>query len=153
MHSRIIKKSSAVDELLQSSRNVKEVQEQMKQTDDKFKMLMEVHKEYNSLLILEMQEQDEESFDDVDENMLSLKNKIHNWIKDAELERRTTMKQRICSRSKVSKRSVSRKSSSSSLSKRSSKSDKALKEKLKMANLLAKAEFIEKKQSAKINEK
>ena len=146
MHSRIIKKSSAVDELLQSSRNVKAVQEQMKQTDDKFKMLMEVHKEYNSLLILEMQEQDEEWFDDVDENMLSFKNKIHNWIKDAELERRATMKQRICSRSKVSKRSVSRKSSSSSLSKRSSKSDKALKEKLKMANLLAKAEFIEKKQ-------
>ena len=29
----------------------------MIQTDDKFKILMDVHKEYNSLLLLEMQEQ------------------------------------------------------------------------------------------------
>ena len=53
---------------------------------------MEVHKEYNSLLPLEIQEQDEEWFDDVDEDLLSFKNKIHNWIKDTELERRATMK-------------------------------------------------------------
>ena len=101
-----------------------------------------------------MQEQDEEWFDDVDEDMLSLKNKIHNWIKDAELERRATFKQRasVCSRVEVSKISVSRKSSSSSSSKRSSKSVMALKEKLKMAELLAEAEFIEKKHSAKIKE-
>ena len=32
----------------------------MIQIDDKFKMLMEVHKEYNSLLPLEMQEQDKD---------------------------------------------------------------------------------------------
>ena len=86
--------------------------------------------------------------------MLSFKNKIHNWIKDAELERGATMKQRasICSKSKVSRKSVSRKSSSSSSSKRSSKSGMTLKEKLKIAELLAEAEFIEKKQSAKVNE-
>ena len=64
----------------------------MIQIDDKFKMLMEVHKEYNSLLPLEIQEQDEEWFDDVDEDLLSFKNKILNWIKDTELERRATMK-------------------------------------------------------------
>ena len=154
LHSKIIKKSSAVDELLYSSRNVEAVQEQMTQVDDKCKMLMEVHKKYNSLLPLEMQEQDGEWFDDVDEDMLSFNNKINNWIKDAELERRATMKQRalVCSRSGVSKKSVSRKLSSSSSSQRSSKSDMALKEKLKMAELLAEAEFIEKKQLAKINE-
>ena len=63
----------------------------------------------------------------------------HNWIKDAELGRRATMKKTtsICSRSEISKKSVSRKSLSSSSSKRSSKSDMALKEKLKMAELLA----------------
>ena len=38
----------------------------MIQIDDKFKMLMEVHKEYNSLLPLEMQEQNEEWLDDID---------------------------------------------------------------------------------------
>ena len=55
--------------------------------------------------------------------MLSFKNKIHKWIKDAELERITTMKQRgsIYSRSEASKKSISRKSSSRS--KRFSKSD------------------------------
>ena len=60
LHSRIIKKSSAVDELLYSSRTIKAVREQIIQIDDKFKMLVGVYKEYSSLLSLEMQEQDEE---------------------------------------------------------------------------------------------
>ena len=52
-----------------------------------------------------MQQQDDELFDDIDEEMLSFKYKILNWIKDLELESRATMKQRasICSRSEVSK--------------------------------------------------
>ena len=33
-----------------------------------------------------MQEQDEEWFHDVDEDMLLFTNKAHNWIRDAELE-------------------------------------------------------------------
>ena len=45
LHSRIIKESSAVDELLYSSRNNETVREQMIQIDEKFKMLMEVQKE------------------------------------------------------------------------------------------------------------
>ena len=73
MHSRIIKKLSAVSELLYSSRNA----DTYHQIVDKYKMLVEVHEEYNSLLSLEMQAQDEEWFDEVDENMLSFKNKIH----------------------------------------------------------------------------
>ena len=73
MHSRIIKKLSAVSELLYSSRNA----DTYHQIDDKYKMLVEVHEEYNSLSSLEMQAQDEEWFDEVDENMLSFKNKIH----------------------------------------------------------------------------
>ena len=48
-----------------------------------------------------MQEQDEEWFDNVNEDMPSFKNNIHIWIKDTELKRRATMKQRalICSTS------------------------------------------------------
>ena len=105
-------------------------------------------------MALEVEEQDKEWFDDVEEDMLLFKNKIHDWIKDAELERRAILKQKasFCSRSQLSKKSLSRKSSSSSSSIRSSKSDMVLKEKLKMAELLTEAEFIEKKQSAKINE-
>ena len=53
-----------------------------------FKMLVEVHRDYNSLLPVEMQEQGEDWFDDIDEKMMSFKNKIHNWIRDAEHERK-----------------------------------------------------------------
>ena len=41
-----------------------------------------------------MQEQDGGWFDDVDKDTLSLKNKIHDWINDSELEKRTNMKQK-----------------------------------------------------------
>lgn len=47
-------------------------------------MLMEVHKKINFLLPINLQEKDEERFDDINEKMLLFKNKIHNWIKDAE---------------------------------------------------------------------
>ena len=68
--------------------NVEAVKEQMLQADGVFKMLIEVQREYNSLMPLEMQEQDENWFDDIDEKMMSFKYKIHNWIRDAEHERK-----------------------------------------------------------------
>ena len=47
-------KLSTVDELLYSVRNVEAVREQMLQIDRVIKMLIKVHREYNSLLPLEM---------------------------------------------------------------------------------------------------
>ena len=47
-------------------KNVEVVREQMLQIDGILKVLIEVHKEYNSLLSLEMQEQDEDCFDATD---------------------------------------------------------------------------------------
>ena len=52
---------------LYSVRNVEAIREQMHQIDGVFKMLIEVHREYNSSLPLEMQEQDGEWFDDIEE--------------------------------------------------------------------------------------
>ena len=123
----------------------------MLQINGVFKMLTEVHREYNSLLPLEMQEKDGDWFDDIDEKMMSFKNKIHNWIKDAEHEKK---KEQLSSKSRsvTSKHSSSRKSSSSPFSSRSSKGKRALQEKLRMAELLAEAEFLKKRQSAKIQE-
>ena len=115
-----------------------------------FKMLVEVHRDYNSLLPVEMQEQDEDWFDDIDEKMMSFKNKIHNWIRDAEHERKEQLPSK--SRSVTSKHSSRRKSSSNSFPSRSSKDKRALQEKLRMAELLAEAEFLEKRQSAKIQD-
>ena len=82
---RIIRKSSAVDRLLYSAGNFETVREQMLHIDDMFKQLMDVHKEYNSLLPIEAQEDDEKWFDDIDAaDMLVFKQKIHNWVRDAE---------------------------------------------------------------------
>ena len=70
LHSRLLRKSSAVDELLYSVRYFEAVREQMMQIDGVFKILIEVHREYNSLLPLDMQEQDEDWFDDIDGKMI-----------------------------------------------------------------------------------
>ena len=59
-----------MDELLYSVRNIEAVREQMLQIDGTFKILIEVHGEYNSLLSIEMQDQDEDCFDDIDEKMM-----------------------------------------------------------------------------------
>ena len=75
---RIVRKSSVVDSLVYFSRNVETVREQMLQINDIFKQLMDVHKEYNSLLPLEAQEDDKKWFDDIDADILVFKQKIHN---------------------------------------------------------------------------
>ena len=91
---RIIRKSSAVDSLLYSSRNVETVREQMLQIDGMFKRLMDMPKEYNSLLPLEAQEDDKKWFDDIDTDMLVFKQKIDNWIREAEHDRDAELKGR-----------------------------------------------------------
>ena len=79
-----------MDELLYSVRNVEAVREQMLQIDGVLKMLIEMNREYNApLLLLEMQEQDEDWFDEKEKKMMSFKNKIHNWIMDAEHEEKS----------------------------------------------------------------
>ena len=100
---RTVRKSSVVDSLLYSSRNVETVREQMLQINDIFKQLMDVHKEYNSLLPLEAQEDDEKWFDDIDADMLVFKQKIHNWIREVEHNRDAELKEKASVKSKRSK--------------------------------------------------
>ena len=104
----------------------------MLQIDDMLRQLMDVHKEYNSLLPLEAQEDDEKQFDDIDADMLAFKQKIHNWIRKAEQERDAELKQKTSVKSKRSIQSSSKFSSSRSPSTRSSMSNRALMEKMKM---------------------
>ena len=136
---RLIRKSNAVNDLLYSPRNVELVREQKFQVDDLFKMVTEVHKEYNALLPVEQQDKDEDWLEEIDASMLQFKQKIHGWIRNVERERDAAMeaksKRSNVSRSVSSKRS-SRHSSASSSGSRSSKSDNALKEKLRVAELL-----------------
>ena len=53
LYSRLIRKSNAVNDLWYSPRSVEVVREQMLQVADLFKMVTEVHKEYNALLPVE----------------------------------------------------------------------------------------------------
>ena len=77
-----------MDELLYSARNVEVVREQMLQIDGVFKILLKLHRQFNSLMPLEMHQQYKDWFDRIDEKIMSFKNKIHNWIRDAEHERK-----------------------------------------------------------------
>ena len=105
---RIIRKSSAVDSLLYSSRNVETVREQMLQIDGMFKRLMDMPKEYNSLLPLEAQKDDKKWFDDIDTDMLVFKQKIDNWIREAEHDRDAELKAKASVKSKRSSKSSSK---------------------------------------------
>ena len=118
---RIIRKSSAVDSLLYSSRNGETVRKQMLQIDDMFNQMMDMHKEYNSLLPLEAQEDDEKWFDDTDADMLVFKQKIHNWVREAEQEMDAELKEKGRVKSKRSGKSLTKSSSSRSSSTRSSR--------------------------------
>ena len=102
---RIVRKSSVVDSLLYLSRNVETVREQMLQINDIFKQLMDVHKEYNSLLPLEAQEDDKKWSDDIDADILVFKQKIHNWIREVEHDRDAELKEKASVKSKRSKSS------------------------------------------------
>ena len=64
----------------------------MLQIDGKFKQLM--HKEYNSLFSLQAQGYDEKWFDDIDEDMLVIKQKIHNWLREAEADKNAELKEK-----------------------------------------------------------
>ena len=73
-----------------------------------FKQLMDMHKEYNSLLPLEVQEDDDEWLDDIDADMLVFKQKIHNWIREAEHDRDAELKEKVSVKSKRSSKSSSK---------------------------------------------
>ena len=75
---------------------------------------------------------------DIDEKVFAFRHKVNNWLKEA-----------VEVRSKKSSRSSSSSKHSSTSSKsRSSTKEKAMQEKLRVAELLAEAAFLEKKKTA-----
>ena len=107
-------------------------------------IMMDVHNECNSLLPLEAQEDDKKCFDAIDADMMVFKQKIENWIREAEHDMDAELKEKTSVKSKRSSKSSSKSSSSRSSSTRSSRSERALMEKLEMAELKAEVEFMEK---------
>ena len=102
----------------------------------------------------EEQANEEDHFEDVDQRVFIFKHEVQNWLKDAEDEydkkssgrsskARSSKESTRSSRS--SKASSSRSSEADSLKSKVSSKAKAIEEKVKIAELLAEAEFMEKR--------
>ena len=79
----MIRKYSTIEDLLFSSRNIIVVEEEMKQFNDLFKMLLDAHQEYNQLLGDDERGRDDDWFDDVDTQVCSFERKVHCWLREA----------------------------------------------------------------------
>ena len=147
LHRKMIRKTNTVQDMLYLFKNTEAVREQLHQFDYIFRMMLDVQKSYNSLLPPAEQQRDEDWFDDLDHNVCSFKQNVNSWIKDAEAvtQAQLTSKQSVSTKASSQSRSPRRPISKASST--SSREARALEERIKMAELMAKAEYIEKKKS------
>ena len=147
LHRKMIRKTNTVQDMLYLFKNTEAVREQLHQFDYIFRMMLDVQKSYNSLLTPAEQQRDEDWFDDLDHNVCSFKQNVNSWIKDAEAvtQAQLTSKQSVSTKASSQSRSPRRPNSKASST--SSREARALEERIKMAELMAKAEYIEKKKS------
>ena len=157
INSRLIRKYSTIENLLFSSKNIIAVKEEMKVFNELFKMLLNAHQEYNQLLGEGERGRDDDWFDHVDTQVYSFKRKVHCSLREAAqrvksskcLSRSSTgVSDKGSGNSKKSKDSHESRSSRGSRATRSSKSskDRETEEKMKIAELIAKAELLQQKQ-------
>ena len=110
---------------------------------------MSAHEEYQSLLTNEEQAADSEWYDQFDEKVFSFKHKMVNWLKEAELNNEE-VKSRMSYKSGSSRscKSGSSKSSSKSGNSRGSKvsmEERAIEEKIRLAEVIAEANYADQK--------
>ena len=84
---------------------------------------------------------------DLDHNICSFKQRVNSWIKDAEAETQAQLTSKQPVSTKASSQSRSPRRPSRKDSSRSSRETRALEERIKMEELMAKAEYMEKKKS------
>ena len=113
----------------------------MAQFNNLFKTLLNIHEKYSQVLDDGARADEDYWFDDLDNKVCLSKRKIHNWLRGAETERRS---------SKGSSRSSESRQSKSSGSSRTSRSScaKEIEEKARIAELMAEAGYIKQKQLA-----
>ena len=143
---RMMRKSSIIKDLLLSNKNRIAVEEELAQFDDLFKILLNIHEEYSQVLDDDERAGEDDWFDDIDNKVYTFKRKIHNWFRNAQTERRSSI---------GSSRSIESGQSKSSGRSRKSQSSCAreLEEKASIAELMAGAEYIEQRQYAKIKQR
>ena len=157
INGRLIRKYSTIEDLLFSSKNVIAVEEEMKQFNDLFKMLLDAHQEYNQLLGDDERGRDDDWFDDVDTQVCSFKRKVHCWLREAAQRVKSSKCSSRSSRSVSDKGSMNSKKSKDSHESRSSRAsreakslksstDREIEEKMKVAELIAEAELLQQKQ-------
>ena len=83
--SRVIRKSSEIDDLMYSFQNGIAIKEELQQLNDMFKMLVEIHEELENI---DDQYTEELWFEDIDQKVFSFKHKVHNWLREAEKQDR-----------------------------------------------------------------
>ena len=147
LHRKMTRKTNTVEDMFYSFKNTEAVREQLRQFDDISRMMLDLQKSYNSLLPPAEQQRDEEWFDDLDDNVCSFRQSVHNWVKDAEAERQAQLSSKQSVSTIASSRSRSSGRSSSKASSKLSREKKALEERIKMTELMAEAEYMEKKKS------
>ena len=146
LHRMMKRKTNTVQDMLYSFKNTEAVREQLHQFDDIFKMMLDVQKSYNSLLPPAEQQRDEEWFDDLDHNICSFKQRVYSWIKDAGAEKQAQLSSKQSVSTTASFQSRSSRTSSGKANSRSLREKRALEKRIK-AELMAEAEYMEKKMS------
>ena len=130
--SRLLRKCSEIDDLMCSYQNSITVKEELAQLNDMFKMLVDIHEEFEQI---DKEYTNDIEFDNIDQKVFSFKHKVHNWLKEEEKEHKRDHSSRSSTRSSSSKF-------------KSSTREKAVEEKLRVAELIAEASFMKKKKDA-----
>ena len=128
--SRLLRKSSKIDDLMHSYQNSITVKEELSQLNDTFTMLVDIHEEFEKI---EKEYTDDIWFGDIDQKLFSFKHKVHNWLKKEDKEHKREHSSRSSTRSSFSKSN-------------SSTREKAVEEKLRVPELIAEASFMRKRE-------
>ena len=108
-------------------------------------MLLDIHEKNNALLEEEERAVDNDWFDDLDSRACAFKRRTLSWVSSAREEQQSS---RHSPRSSRSRSSINSKISSESKGSRKSKSskEKEVEDRVKMAELLAEAQYVEQRQ-------
>ena len=130
--SRLLRKSSKIDDVMYSYQNSITVKEELAQFNDMLKMLVDIHQEVEQI---DKEYTDDIWFVDIDQKVFSFKPRVHNWLQEEEKEHK--------------RNHSSRSSTGSSSSKfKSSAQEKTVEEKLRVAELIAETSLMKKKRDA-----
>ena len=98
--SRLLRKSSEIDDLMYLYQNSISVKEELAQLIDMFKMRVDIHEEFKQI---DKKYTGDIWFDDIDEKVFSFKHKVHNWLKEGEKAHMRNHSSRSSTRSGSSK--------------------------------------------------